>query len=388
MRVKTDFHLFMIPRKIFHLYLIVNNLFFTNSVSASTQYKSNNQKFYFSTNLMVGSLVLPLSESRHTLSIPSNILRKRVEQSKDDDTVEPLSISTPTSLTGINAIAEKIARPGRETKLLKYIQHELKNSQNHSDQKKTAQIAISPRIFNLIDPLQYADLFSKTHSYLTLDGNKLKENQMLRNQLFNQLSPFLTANDLLKIKDLIKSAEKIPIDEFMLPDFAKKMVRKFILHRGPNCFHAALSFQSIQLSSSPHVNVKRETGYHPAMINYDELWAVLNRNFYEVNIESESLKYGDMIVFFEIPENFKPEIPSSVVDYRWIRHTTTFLFNGYTFSKGSKSPNTPYAVRTLADEWSTWSKYTKRLGAKIFRRSHIGPSEKTEIPFDLQDWIL
>lgn len=354
----------------------------------STQYKKNNHKFYYTTDLMVGSLLLPLTESRHTLSIPNAILRKRVERSKDDKTIEPLSIQTPTSIPAINAIAEKIARPGREHKLLKYIQIEVKNSNNSSEAKKSTQIEIPPKIFNLIDPIQYADLFSKIHSSLVLDGSKLKYDPILRDQFFSQLKPFFPSQELFKIKDLIKRSEKIPVDQYLLPEFARKMVKKFIAHRGPNCFHAALSFQGTFLSTSPHVNVKLETGYHPAMINYDELWAILNRGFYEVDLEVESLKYGDMIVFFEVPEEFKNESDTKVIDYRWIRHTTTYLFNGYTFSKGSKSPNTPYAVRALADEWNTWSKYSKILGAKVFRRSTHQLADSPEIPFDLQDWIL
>ena len=74
-----------------------------------------------------------------------------------------------------------------------------------------------------------------------------------------------------------------------------------------------------------------------------------------------------------------------MVNFKWIRHASTYLFNSYTFSKGSKSPNSPYIVGTLSDEWQTWKKFTKNLGIKVFRRNqnHV----KKRPPKDLVDWI-
>jgi hypothetical protein len=120
------------------------------------------------------------------------------------------------------------------------------------------------------------------------------------------------------------------------------------------------------------------------MINYDELWRVLSENFYEVNPDKLPLKYGDMLVFFDVPEDDADDLEKPV-DFRWIRHTATYLFGGFTFSKGSKSPNTPYTVRTLAEEWKTWKRYTDNLGVKVFRRSQ--KSVKAAPPRDLTDWI-
>ena len=37
------------------------------------------------------------------------------------------------------------------------------------------------------------------------------------------------------------------------------------------------------ITRSPRVNLKRENGYHRAMINYDELWIALNTKLYEIN---------------------------------------------------------------------------------------------------------
>jgi hypothetical protein len=116
------------------------------------------------------------------------------------------------------------------------------------------------------------------------------------------------------------------------------------------------------------------------MINYDELWRILQLSFYEINPEQTSIQYGDMIVFFETKT---PQY--GALDFKTLRHAATYLFGGYVFSKGSKSANSPYVVRTLAVEWETWTKYTEKLGVKVFRRNlkHV----KTAPPMDPVDWV-
>jgi len=138
------------------------------------------------------------------------------------------------------------------------------------------------------------------------------------------------------------------------------------------------------LTSSSQINVKREVGYHRAMINYDELWRELNQDFYEIEPEKHQLKFGDMLVLFDVPTSYARQ-PEGPPDFHWIRHTATYLFEGYTFSKGSKSPNTPYGVRTLEEEWNTWKHFSKNLGVKVYRRSlkAINPHP----PADQSDWI-
>jgi hypothetical protein len=116
------------------------------------------------------------------------------------------------------------------------------------------------------------------------------------------------------------------------------------------------------------------------MINYDELWRVLQRSFYEVDPLKSDMQYGDMIVFFETKDS-----NSGAVDFKTLRHAATYLLGGYVFAKGSKSANSPYLVRTLGEEWDTWTKYTKRLGVKVFRRNlkHV----TNAIPADPIDWV-
>jgi len=152
------------------------------------------------------------------------------------------------------------------------------------------------------------------------------------------------------------------------------------IFKGPNCFHAALSFQSPLLASSNLINVRQEPGYHRDMINYDELWRILQLSFYEVDPAKSQLQYGDMIVFFETKGADSPSI-----DFKKLRHAATYLTGGYVFAKGSKSANSPYLVRTLGEEWETWTKYTDKLGAKVFRRNlkHVS----NPLPADPVDWV-
>jgi len=197
-----------------------------------------------------------------------------------------------------------------------------------------------------------------------------------------QIRPFFGKSHRNKLMKKIRRGKPIKVSKHLLPNFAKKMIKKYIVYRGPNCFHAALAFHSPKLTSSSLINVKKEKGYHRAMINYDELWRAINHNFYEVKPDEQPLKYGDMLVFFDVPEDGEDTHP---INFKWIRHTATYLFGGYTFSKGSKSPNTPYTVRTLSEEWSTWKKFTKNLGIKVFRRAKHKVTRKP--PKELVDWI-
>ena len=238
--------------------------------------------------------------------------------------------------------------------------------------------------FGMVDRDAFADMFSRTHHKLTVATNELKKDRRLRQEFLRQITPFFPKAERTKLQAKINKGESIEVDMELLPDFARKMVKKYIIYRGPNCFHAALAFQSPTLTSSSLINVKKETGYHRAMINYDELWRVLNSNFYEVNPDSQPLKYGDVLVFFDVPQSAE-ENPEKPVEFKWIRHTATYLFGGYTYSKGSKSPNTPYTVRTLAEEWKTWKRYTENLGVKVFRRSQ--KNVKNAPPRDLTDWV-
>jgi hypothetical protein len=310
-------------------------------------------------------------------------MRARLKKSKTDDTVEPLSVTVTGNNTAIIGMAEKLALIDHSDDLAEYLRRAWKTAKPIRSGAASRTININDKAFSMIDPEALGEMYGRVHHKLTLSGAELKNSPATVKELMNQLSPFLSKVERRNLLQDINAGKTIDIDKEMLPKFAAKMVGKYVIHRGPNCFHAALAFQSPTLTSSSLINVKKEKGYHRAMINYDELWRVINTDFYEVDPDKVSLKYGDMLVFFEVPKNLV-EVGTSI-NFRWIRHAATYLFGGYTFSKGSKSPNTPYTIRTLSEEWNTWKHYTQNLGIKVFRRSqkHV----KSQPPMDLADWI-
>lgn len=358
-------------------------LFGAGEALGVTQYTPRKMPFLYDITTFTTTLSLPVQDQLETIKPSTAKMRERLQRSQKDTTVEPLSVTFANDEAEIRRLAEKIAAPGQSAALALYLHGIWKDGAPISQGSDIRTSNINQHGFDLIDSDAFADLYSRTHHKLTIDGALLQKNPSLRRDFLAQLSPFFSKEERKKIAAQIKAGDKIDVDQSTLPDFAAKMVSKYIIYRGPNCFHAALAFQSPKLASSSLINVKNEKGYHRAMINYDELWRVINSDFYEVDPDKVPLKYGDMLVLFDVPKD--EHLAAGPVNFHWIRHAATYLFGGYTFSKGSKSPNTPYTIRTLSEEWNTWKRYTDNLGIKVFRRSekHV----RSHPPMDLADWI-
>lgn len=354
------------------------------SANAVTQFKKKRQPFLFDITTFTTTLSLPVTDHVETVKMDEEHLETRLSKADSDETIEPLTLLMNDDDTSIAQMAEKLALGEREDELADFLRKALKAAKPLKKGQTTKSVTIDKQGFPLIDKDAFADLYAKSHHNLTVSTGELKKDSKLRRELMKQLTPFFKKDERQAMLGKILKGEPLRLDLELLPEFARKMVRKYIVYRGPNCFHAALAFHSPQMTSSSLINVKKETGYHRAMINYDELWRAINRNFYEVNPDKMPLKYGDMLVFFDVPEEDEDDLDKPV-DFKWIRHTATYLFSGYTFSKGSKSPNTPYTVRTLAEEWKTWKRFTSNLGIKVFRRSQ--KTVKMHPPMDLADWI-
>lgn len=366
------------------LYLPALLLVVTAETHAVTQFVDKRRPFVFDINNVNGSISLPVLDKIETIKMDEKHLISRINQSNDNQNVEPLTLTIKTDESSINNLSERLAVDDQAEKLADFFRQSISSEQINQSDPQTKSVVITKDAFEKINPNEFAQLYSKTHHNLTIPTDELRANRKLRRELMKQLSPFLKKSERQVLGSKIAKGEPLHLDQDLLPDFPKRMVRKYIIFRGPNCFHAALAFHSPQMTSSSLINVKQETGYHRAMINYDELWRALNRNFYEIDPEKMPLKYGDMLVFFDVPKDQADDLEKPV-DFRWIRHTATYLLSGYTFSKGSKSPNTPYSVRTVGEEWKTWKQYTKNLGLKVFRRSH--QTVKLHPPVDLVDWI-
>lgn len=351
---------------------------------AVTAQKPVRAPFLFDITTFTTTLSLPVTDTVETIKMDTAQMRERMERSAKDDTVEPLTLVMNDDDASIAQMSEKLALKDTEEEFADFLRKQLKKAKPTKKGSPTKTVDIDPKGFDLMDKEAFSDLYSRTHHKLTLSTSELKKDRGLRREFMKQIASYLKKDERKGLLAKIMKGEAIDIDKELLPEFAKKMVGKYIIYRGPNCFHAALAFQSPTLTASSLINVKKEAGYHRAMINYDELWRALNSEFYEVNPDKLPLKYGDMLVFFDVPEDVENDLETPI-DFRWIRHTATYLFGGYTFSKGSKSPNTPYTVRTLAEEWKTWKKYSSNLGIKVFRRSqrHV----KSVPPIDLADWM-
>ncbi len=350
----------------------------TNPLRAVVKTDRPEIPFQFGIDSMRSSLNLPLSVQVEPVAMSERVMRERVRRSPTDPTVEPLQLVMQPDDIDLNEMAAKLARPGRYPDLTAWFKKAIKSAPRLREGSSARLVDVDAVSWPMMEPSKFSSLFSRNHYNLAVDVPSL--DTQTADRLLRQIKLFIPENDHRKVAARIRGSLPLTVDKDILPPFARKVVKRYVAWKGPNCFHAALAFQSPLYTSSSLINVKAEEGYHRAMINYDELWRVIRQAFYEVDPRQSELKYGDMLVFFDV-ESTDPKN----IDFRWIRHTATYLFNGYTFSKGSKSSNTPYTVRTLQDEWSTWQKYTKRLGVKVFRRSQNHATNAP--PKDLADWL-
>ena len=336
-------------------------------------------RFQYDITSFHSDLNIPLIVNNKPVPISDKNIRERLDRYPRDERIEPLQLTVEGQDDKIMDLAGKIAEKSHKLELANY----LKTNFLHGEEIPGSElrlVTLDKAAYAMINQEAFEGLFRKNHRELFIPASALNRNTQIRQSLITQLNPFLRTENLANIRRKLAKNQNLSMDLDLLPEFARANVAKHSTFRGPNCFHAALSFQGADIASSYNVNVRQEPGYHRDMINYDELWRVLQLSFYEINPEKVPIQYGDMIVFFETKT---PQYGS--LDFKTLRHAATYLLGGYVFSKGSKSANSPYLVRTLADEWETWTKYTDKLGAKVFRRSlkHV----TNPAPEDPVDWV-
>jgi hypothetical protein len=358
---------------------ILLGLYSRKSLAVSTAIPVK-EAWFFDFSQLRPSIEIPLQDKPATITLPLKKMQLRASRSQSDVRVEPFAFLLRKDESQVNSIAKKFAKRGRASMLSDYLWSNIDTSELLRPGSDSRSVYLSKQAFQFIDKEKFGTRFENLHHNLAIKTPELRRDKNLLEELMNQISPYLSESQLAVIGRKLEHANNINVDRDFLPEFAKKMVKRFTIYRGPNCFHAALAFQDSRYTDSFSYNVKEEKGYHRAMINYDELWRTLKSEFYEVDASKATLKYGDIITFFEVPDR----LPGAV-DYRWIRHTATYLFNGYTFSKGSKSPNTPYTVKTMKEEWDTWKAYVSIMAVKVFRKS--GKNVNSAPANDLNDWL-
>lgn len=324
-----------------------------------------------SANELRPSIKIPIEEEKKKISPTWEQILSRIYMSRKDPTIEKVGLYfLDRNYLNVAKKVFKIAKRNNEGKLLESV---LANMTPAEDNRFFSEITSD--ILPYVDKARLLDLLGFQHSKLKIDGTNFKEDKKLIIQLLNQTDGYLSYEKRVRIKSELLNGLKIDVQKELVPDFAKRNMEQFNIVKGPNCFQAALAFQGESFASLPFINAKREIGYDNSMINHDELWNALQTSFYEVNPKRAELKYGDIIVLSDI-SGLDSKYP---FDFRRIKHATTFLFDGYVFSKGSKSANSPYIISSLGDEWQHWKKNARTLGAKVFRRSfknvrHISPA--------------
>jgi hypothetical protein len=351
----------------------------TTTLLGITQYRDINLKFTKNLNELRPSIDVPVIDSLESVAIPTKILKSRVTKSVKDNRIENLHIKVPANRKDMASFAASIARHNKSAKLFDYFSEKFQASNEKTSVDNMKSIAIDPSAFSLMLPSKVGKALAKGHHRVEIISKALRNDIAKRDELLKQVRDFIPQANRQNVIAKINDGENLLVEKDLLPYFARKMAKQFISYKGPNCFHAALAFQGVDFSKSKFINVKEEDGYHSIMINYDELWRAINASFYEVNPAVSPLKYGDMIVFFDTPQS--PEF----INFRWIRHASTYLFGSYTFSKGSKSPDTPYTIKTLDEEWKTWQNLSQNLGVKVYRRTDKQVPKVP--PVDLTDWL-
>ena len=323
------------------------------------------------------SLTPAVRDEIEKIYIPQKKLRTRLTNPKNDPTIEPITLTVPRSESGLNQLVEKLAAPGKARELGENLLAKIKK--NGPSNKDSIRVELKAEDVALLNLKALSRELGKENHQVTLITRDLTTNADQWGEMKNQLSYLLSKEQLSKINKKVRNGSDLSLEEDMLPPFPKRMAGKFIVYRGPNCFHASLSFYDQQMPKSPEINIKEEEGYHRSMINYDELWRVISNQFYEIDPRHNPLKYGDLMVFFQVPDH-----ASKTINFKWIRHTSVYLFGPYTYSKGSKSPNTPYSVKTLLEEWNQWQAMLPTLGMRVYRRQVNG---EAELPMGRDDWI-
>src|SRR5690606_38172032 len=217
-------------------------------------------------------------EEVEKVTIPRRKLEERLRKSEKDKTVEPLNVMIGPEDAQLLALAARIAKVGKEEELINYLREAYKKAEFVKDGSPNKSVDITKEGFAFVNPDAFVDLYAKPHRNLSLDLEKLRDTPRMRRKLMKQIRGYFTDDEYKRIQQQVRFGKSANIETLLLPEFARKMVGKYVTYRGPNCFHSALAFQSTVLTSSSLFNVKEENEYHRAMINYDELWRTLNRN--------------------------------------------------------------------------------------------------------------
>ncbi len=345
------------PAALVALLLTLGLASWTTTTAARAQAPSPAGHFLFDEGELPRGLELPGSRQTRRVEMTPTTLRIRASASQKTTTIDPIEIALPKKPQARAAYVLRFAAPGRARELMRFVEAKLQRDSPESHPR----VRLEADAVELIDLRKLAKILARKHQHLTIATKALAPKK--REQLLAQITPFLAAAELQSVRRSLDRNEPLDVDRQLLPAFARERVGKFTSQRGPNCFRTALAFQDPALPRSAEVNSKAERGFHGSMINNDELWWALSHRFVEVDTRSDSLRYGDVIVFFDGVD------PNQPMSHRWLKHASTYLFGDYTFSKESYAADSPYTVKSLTEEWRSWQERSPQFGVKVYRYS-------------------
>src|SRR5690606_19079205 len=133
-------------------------------------------------------------------------------------------------------LAERIAKVGKEEDLIKYLRAAYKNAEPVKEGSPNKSVNITKEGFVFVNPDAFVDLYAKPHRNLTLDLEKLRDTPRMRRKLMKQIQGYFTDDEYKRIQQQVRFGKSASIENLLLPDFARKMVGKYVTYRGPNCF--------------------------------------------------------------------------------------------------------------------------------------------------------
>jgi hypothetical protein len=352
--------------------LILLGIFVLTSQSFAESY------WFYGVDSFLKGLELPFHNHIEEVTPSKNLLIDRAKNTFESADNERPSFYMDTDQDSLASLSKQLSKKGKYRQLLDFFYKITNHDTDHH-----VRVVLDSHLLDLIDVDHLIqNYFTFFHYKITIKADSLRKDEELMKSLITQVTPFMDTSSLKKLTEKIKSSPTLDFDRYLLPTFSRKALNTFSSDKGLNCFHSALAFQDPMIPSNPYLHPLRHKGHNWQMINNDELWRVLKHGFYEVDAEKTPLKYGDILVFFDKPQNVKD---SSFVDYRWLKHATVYLFGNFTFSKGSKSANSTYTVNTLSEEFSKWRSLLKNPAIKIFRKSLF---RVKRLPYaDQHEWL-
>ena len=232
---------------------------------AVTGYRNTKRKYVSDFRTFRTTLHLDVKGEKTKVKMPVKKVKTRLIKAGKDERIEAISINVPRDAVRRENLAFDIAKENKSLSMKKYLDTLIQQQDNVDyNGKSYVRVKFDKKALHIANLKKIADIYANTHYDIAIDTKLLRRSRSLRNRLTQQLTPFLSQNNMKTLKRAIWKKDSLDLNKYFLPKFAQKMVEKFTIYRGPNCFHAALAFHGQKLTRSPYFNVKKEKGLSPS----------------------------------------------------------------------------------------------------------------------------